>query len=245
MVKTLRSTEFFAKLEEATRPAPGRKKGDRTLARIRLATAWCLERKGYIALKASDISDEAGLSEGSFYVYFEDKRQAAVSVLTDFLQEGAGALRDRRRVSNAFEAICNTNRIWVKTAIDHPGLTRSVVQLVDSDSEFAAIYNFHNRQWQEAVTSNVLRRYPANQSNSEISVPFAVVALNAMMNEITRGIFATETYAHLLQLGKEGDSGEELAYALSVIWFRVLYPGIAVPEEKSGTSTLLRGLNDS
>ncbi|MEM9809794.1 MAG: TetR/AcrR family transcriptional regulator [Pseudomonadota bacterium] len=243
MAKTAHTSAFLLNLQEGTEARPGRKKSDRTLARIRLATAHCLERSGYNSLKASAISLEAGLSEGSFYVYFEDKNQAAISVLSDFLQYGIGSPHERGRASNAFEAIRATNRVWIQTAVEHPGLTRSVLQLVDSDAEFAKIYTSHNKRWHEMVSGSVLRRYPSGYDNSDLSIMFAVVAMGAMMDEVVRGIFSTGTYAHLLHLVGHDKTGRQLADALSVIWFRVLYPGAELPQEKGRQPYLMSELD--
>ena len=224
---------FFAKLEEETLPIPGRKKRERTLARVRLATAVCLERSGYIGLKAGDISQEAGLSEGSFYVYFDDKRQAATSVLKDFMNVVMNSFSELGGARDAFSAIRNTNRLWVKMAMDHPGLMRSVTQIIDSDPEFAAVYAEKNKRWHEIVARSVLKRYANPKPQQRRSVAFAVIALNAMMDEVARGIFTSGTYTHLLDNVPDGDDGEGLADALSVIWFRTLYPGVEIPTSSS------------
>lgn len=236
-------TFFLQQLAEATEPAPGRKKSERTLARIRLATAVCLDRLSYNGLRTIDITQEAGLSEGSFYVYFEDKRQAAISVISDFMQSGIGSPKERGRAPNAFEAIRATNRLWIKTAMDHPGLMKSVLQLVDNDPEFAKTYTEHNRNWHDRTATSVLRRYPKDYEDSDVSVLFAVTALNAMMDEVVRGIFSTGTYAHLIDLVDKDQSGENLADALSVIWFRVLYPGAELPKGRRKQPYLMAELD--
>lgn len=240
-------TSFFARLERETEAAPGRRKRDRTHARIRLATAQCLERSGYLDFKTIDITEQAGLSEGSFYVYFKDKRQAALSVLREFLAVGVGSTttRERRATPSAFEAIRSTNRLWIRTAIEHPGLTRSVFQLVDLDPEFAAIYADYNKQWHEAVTKSVLKRYPPHFHDSEQGLLFAIVALGAMMDEVVRGIFVTKTHAHLLELVDKDKTGESLADALTVMWFRILYPGAELPRDRRKQPFLMSDLDGS
>ncbi|MEM8659907.1 MAG: TetR/AcrR family transcriptional regulator, partial [Pseudomonadota bacterium] len=200
---------------------------------------------GYFNLKASDISAQAGLSEGSFYVYFEDKRQAALSVMSDFLKESVNPARDRGRASTAFEAIRSTNRLWINYAVEHPGLSRTLVQLVDSDEEFARDYAEINRRWHELVANSIVKRYPAEAAVDEQAILFAVVALGAMMDEVVRGIFVNKTYEHLLKYVPASESGEGLADALSVIWFRVLYPGVALPKDRRSKPSLLATLDGS
>ena len=220
---------FFQALTQNAEYDPAQKKRERTLARLRLATANCLEQNGYIGLTANDISEEAELSEGSFYVYFKDKREAAASVLLDYLEFSIGEPESKPQTKNAFEAIRETNRVWIKNAMEHPGLTRSVFQLVDSDPDFAAAYADYNRHWHEKVAKSVKRRRGKTTKADSTDVLFEIASLGAMMDEIVRGIFSNGAYAHLLNLVEEDEDGQGLADALSVIWFRVLYPGLDVP----------------
>lgn len=230
--KAITESVFVGSLEQATLPTPGRKKRDRTLARVRLATALCLEKHGYVDLRTSDISREAGLSEGSFYVYFEDKLQAAVSVLSEFVQRGLVPASGTRATS-AFEAIKDTNRAWIANAIRHPGLIRALVQLVDTDADFAKTFTEHNVKWHQRVASSIMRRYPPAPDTHDTAILFSVTALNAMMDEVLRGVFVSGTYQHLLEMVGPDRSGQKLADALSVIWYRVLYPGAAIPIKDS------------
>ena len=77
---------FIEHLEEQLRTAPPKQKGLRTRQRLKIATARILERDGYHAMRVSDITARARLAEGSFYVYFKDKTDAALIVLSELLE---------------------------------------------------------------------------------------------------------------------------------------------------------------
>ena len=82
-----RELSFIAFLEHRLRTTPPKQKGLRTRERLRIATARALASNGYHALRVTDITSEAGVAEGSFYVYFKDKTEAALDVLTELLEE--------------------------------------------------------------------------------------------------------------------------------------------------------------
>jgi len=82
---------FTAALGNRLRSDPPKRKGDRTRERFKLATAQVLENVGFHAMRLSDITDAADASEGTFYIYFRDKRDATRTVLQEFL----GGMQDK------------------------------------------------------------------------------------------------------------------------------------------------------
>ena len=78
---------FIEHLEQQLRESPPKQKGLRTRQRLKIATAKILARDGYHAMRVSDISARARLAEGSFYVYFKDKTDAALTVLRELQEE--------------------------------------------------------------------------------------------------------------------------------------------------------------
>ena len=67
---------FTASLAKRLRTDPPARKGHRTRERFKLATAQVLEKVGFHAMRVSDVTDAANSSEGTFYIYFRDKRDA-------------------------------------------------------------------------------------------------------------------------------------------------------------------------
>lgn len=72
-------------LADCVADAAGRRKRNRTRARIVLATAMVMSRTGYANLRIIDIAQAAGMSAGAFYVYFPDREAAAREVLAGLL----------------------------------------------------------------------------------------------------------------------------------------------------------------
>jgi len=68
------SLSFVQHLTQKLQDAPPPKKGARTREGIIIATAQMLEEHGYHEMRVIDITECAGISEGTFYVYFTDKK---------------------------------------------------------------------------------------------------------------------------------------------------------------------------
>lgn len=64
----------------------GRRKRDRTRARLFWATALVLDNASYDQARVADIAAAAGVSAGAFYVYFVDRGDAAHQVLNRFIE---------------------------------------------------------------------------------------------------------------------------------------------------------------
>jgi AcrR family transcriptional regulator len=60
------------------------------------------EHKGYFNTTSRDIADRAGTSVGSFYVYFEDKRDVLLELITDI--KGVGLARTRELLTGTGSA---------------------------------------------------------------------------------------------------------------------------------------------
>src|SRR5690349_16262000 len=75
---------FVDYLETKLRDDAPAQKGARTKERLKIATARMLEENGYHVMRVADITQNAKVAEGSFYVYFDDKKDASLTVLAQF-----------------------------------------------------------------------------------------------------------------------------------------------------------------
>lgn len=72
---------------EAKPTRPRSRKGEETRARLLVAAKTVFERCGFLDARVSDIAEEAGLSHGSFYHYFDSKEEV--------FREVAGEVEER------------------------------------------------------------------------------------------------------------------------------------------------------
>lgn len=219
---------FIEHLEEQLRISPPRQKGLRTRQRLKIATARILARDGYHAMRVSDISARARLAEGSFYVYFRDKTDAALTVLSELLEDFLDLeVRSQSRGRTQFDAIQAANRRWIAVCRANAGLMRCILQLGDEDPRLAELVQRGNESWyQKIATSSSLRRGLATDSGAALFVSYM---LGSMMDELVRKlIIYPDPGFHALLQRLEADD-EAVADAASVMFLHVLNPGATPP----------------
>jgi AcrR family transcriptional regulator len=70
--------------QEGSMPVRHKNKGEQTRARLREAATTVFARNGFHGTKVSDIVAEAGLSQPSFYLYFDSKEATYESLVEEF-----------------------------------------------------------------------------------------------------------------------------------------------------------------
>ncbi len=225
MTSTLSFIEY---LENQLRDHAPKQKGARTRQRLKIATAKMLEEKGYHAMRVADVTDCAGVAEGSFYVYFRDKKDASLTVLTSLLEDFVDLAGPPKVTRTRFESIQVTNRRWIALCRANSGLMRCMFQLGDEEPDFAQLLQRTNRQWYERVALSVLRRDKKSRSEQVLLV---VYFLGAMMDEIVRKliVYPDPEFHKVLKTLKAND--DAVADAASLIWLKILDPEGTVPEE--------------
>lgn len=212
----------------ATTPPPT--KGQRTRERLKIAAARVLEKKGYHALRVTDVAEAAEVAEGSFYVYFRDKTEVTLAVLTSLLDDFFGVNLTGQLDEGPFETIRRTNRRWLAICRSNSGLMRCILQVGDADPEFAQMAQNSNRRWYERVAASVTRRYPEG-ALSEPLVLLVAYMLGAIMDDLARKLVVYPDQGLLTLLGQLGADDAAAADAASVLWMRTLYPGVPIDGE--------------
>lgn len=217
---------FIEHLETKLAADPPKQKGQRTRERLKIATAKVLEQKGYHAMRVTDVTECAEVAEGSFYVYFKDKTDAALTVLTSLLEDFFSMHMDQPRERTPFESIRFANRRWIALCRANPGLMRCILQLGDEAPEFARLAQKTNQSWYRRVTSSVTRHRDGLEDGAVLMM---VYLLGAMMDELVRKliIYPDSDFLALIEAVKADD--EIVSDAASVVWLRVLYPDAPPP----------------
>lgn len=232
---------LIAYLEERLASDPPKTKGARTKERLRIAVAGVLEQKGYHDMRVVDVTEAAGLAEGSFYMYFKDKSDAALDVLTTLLHEIFARPTNVEPDRTAFAAIRQANRHWLSLCRQNAGLMRCLLQVGDELPAFAHLVQQASRQWCEFVVAGLVRRQ--GETTNRPGALLAVFLLGAMMDEIARKLVVypdPEFHKLLIELGADDDA---VADAASIVWMRVLYPKDAIPPDLPRAATVLAALS--
>lgn len=121
---------------------PKQARSKQTKEKIVQAAILLFEERGYEKTTSNDIATEAGVSVGSFYVYFTDKRQLLLSIFDRLADELYKNIFDGLKAEHLFDsdlrprirhAVANT----IADKQKHSGLHRVISELVLKDAEFA------------------------------------------------------------------------------------------------------------
>ena len=226
---------FRAFLEQKLESSGKIPKRERTRERLRIATIQVLDERGYQAMRAIDVTEAAGLAEGSFYVYFKSKVDITVDILETYFLEFLSLAGASERGMGRFEAIQAVNRRWLQVAAANPGIMRCVLQTSFEVPEIAELINRFDRVWHERVMASVRRR-----GAGEVSL-LAVYLLGGMMDEIARRLLVYPDQQLVAKLAEIGADEIAVADAASAIWHRILYPGLPIETELSDAALALAG----
>jgi AcrR family transcriptional regulator len=230
----LQTESYTRRLTAELKSNPPERKGERTRRRLQLAAARVLERNGFHGLRVGDITSEADASDGSFYIYFKDKKQVTLSVLEDFLTSAPlGTESGGTRHDGPFEAIREANLLWIRHVRANAGLMRCVFQVSDEDTEFSRLVHSTNRTWYERVARSVVRNHAVVAVEPDAAL-FAAWTLGSMTDELLRRIVVYPDPNLVGFLGKTATDDEALATAVAVVWYRVLYPDWPLPAGLDG-----------
>lgn len=203
---------------EELRERPPKSKGERTKRRLEYAALRVLETNGYSDSRVADICREAGVSLGTFYVYYTDKKDIASNVLLEFgealYQHGLSKAVGR----TAYDAILLTNRFFVQAYDQNRGLIRCLVQVDDIDAGFQEAWRHIRQGWTRRIAASIAKRSGPGTLSEATRIQIAS-ALEGMMFHFLYDLFVREE-PHLTAVSTDLDQVAEL---LSLLWYRGLY----------------------
>jgi hypothetical protein len=232
---------FIKYLERRLQEAAHLRKSQRTRERLKIAAARLLASRGFHEISSGAVSAEAELAEGSFYLYFKDKEDITRTVLDEFLDNflGPHLAASARPSASAFEAIRNSNRVWIDLAFDNPGLFRCLLQFADDDAEFGAKMQRRNFEWHMRVIRSTWHNNDSQESM------LLVYLLGGMVDDLIRKLVIyldKQLQQVLVDLRIDRDS---LVDVISLIWLKILHPSESLPpdisEKSQGIAELLAG----
>jgi TetR/AcrR family transcriptional repressor of nem operon len=210
--------------------APKRTKGGRTKDALKLGAIRVLDDVGYHAMRVSDICDAAKVSGATFYLYFENKSDITLQVLSEYsnhFELGIDPAPGSPAARTPFEAIRAANLRWLSVIRANAGLSRCIMQLGDEEPGFRELVHRTNREWYERIAASISRRFPAGAASKDVML-LAAYALGAMMDEMARKLIVYPDPALLELAGRTAPTDEAIADVFTVLWHRALYGSQAI-----------------
>lgn len=219
---------FIGYLESNLSETPPRLKGERTRERLKIATAKMLEALGYHAMRVVDITGAAGVAEGSFYIYFKDKKEASLITMSSFIADFVNEVAPTTAVHTPFDSIRAANRRWFALCRANPGLMRVILQLGDEEPDFAKLVQNSTHNWYKVISENVQRERRFRDADIAL---LAIYFMGSMMDELIRKtiVFPDEKFQRLLKRIRAND--DAVADAASLIWMRIFDPEAKLPKD--------------
>ncbi|TMV08319.1 TetR/AcrR family transcriptional regulator [Arenibacterium halophilum] len=201
--------------------ATDKRKRHRTRLALLAATALELQENGYEALTIDGIVKRAGLARGTFYLYFENRSEAATAVRRSF----TATLRKFRprgaRSLSAWDAIYRMNRFYVAFYARNARLLAGNGALFHDRPDLLNNRDAINHRWAQILLRDLSRRGGASWyfDQSEDRALLALRFLILMADEALRLTFI-QPPPHIKALAR---TEEDVTEVLSVLWYRCLY----------------------
>jgi len=207
-------------------------KRHRTRNRFKAGAARILETGGYHGLQLSSVCKEVGLSQGSIYNYFDDKKELALEVMTEFADRMFAILLNVNPTGDTFSRIYQVNLAYVRFVEKNVGLVRCLSQLCDEMREFTDLWHRQNYGWCLLVARNLQNRTGSQNWGAALAL---ARALGSMVDEVLHEVYIRQSN----DFSEVGGSPEALAETLSIFWYRMAFASNPKSEALSDEHPLL------
>jgi AcrR family transcriptional regulator len=196
---------------------PTTRKGHRTRMKILEAARAVFARDGYVDARMVDIAEEAGLSTGGLYRYFEDKTDVFAALIADLHEElyEASGHTSSSFASDPLAALMEANRGYMEHYFENRDVMRAFIEAAAVDQRFRSLWwnmrDRHIRRFAKALR--------ATHGVSEIAaVPVELVteAMACMVEQCCYVWFAHE------DMRSQRVSIDDAVSAVSHAWYQAM-----------------------
>lgn len=160
-------------------------KGERRKLKLLLAAAEILQEGGYHKMRIADIVKKAKVARGTFYIYFKDKSDIALQVLSDFRAQMLSSRGINMSGKDWRSKVYLTNLYYAEVYQMNAGLQQAFYQFVDEADEFRRMRQEKEREWVERLFRAFLRNFDLDPTEVDRdSVLRRLHALRAMAERI-------------------------------------------------------------
>ncbi len=168
---------------DTTAAAPRSRKGAQTRARLLDAAKHVFEQNGFLEARISDIAEQAGLSHGSFYHYFESKEQifrevaeTQEALLTVPADDGVDptTLTERERILRA-------NRLYIERYRDNAKIMGVIEQVSRYDAPVNEARMKRQKHFADRAERSIRRLQRDGLADPSVDPEIAALALGSMV----------------------------------------------------------------
>lgn len=189
------------------------RRGLRTRAALIAAARTVFERDGYLDARITDITKEAGVAAGSFYTYFDGKREI-FAALVETVQEDMlhPHVRERPEGDGAAAQIDAANREYLRAYKRNVRLMALFEQVAQIDDDFKELRRKRGHAFITRNTNLIRRLQKEGKADADLDPRVTALALSTMVSRM----------AYLVFVLGERIPFERLVKTLNQIWVNAL-----------------------
>lgn len=168
-----------------TRRDPLTDRGRRTRQGLVAAARVVFEEKGFSATRMGDIAEQAGVSHGTVYTYFDTKEDLLTATVKQLVADIRASIRTAES-DDPVERVWNANHRYLTAYLNHARLMSVVEQAGATDPQFAEIVADLRRTHANRVASQVRKLQATDLVPVDIDPDGAALALCAMVEGFAR-----------------------------------------------------------
>ena len=163
---------------------PRSRKGERTRARLLVAAKEVFEKSGFLNARVSDIAEQAGLSHGSFYHYFDSKeeifREVAETVEERLSAPLGDVILDRNSNATPVERISEAVRRHMQSYRDQAPIMGVIEQVYRYDEQVKAARIRRHRHYNQQVELAIAQLQRRGVADARLDPAVASLVLGSM-----------------------------------------------------------------
>lgn len=200
-------------------------KGARTRAMIKQHAHKLFAENGHTGVTAQFIVETAGVSSGTFYVYFANKDEVLSEICHDFLDQMVRSLAKKREYNSDFEYLSIGQYIYVKYVYENSGFLRALIAYSYANPDIFKI--LHDARMKEAErTAQLFTRWGELGRFVPISDAKATFRAAMALNAMTEGFVQDELGA----LGPNASLSDQQLRNLAALVSRLFYRAVFLEE---------------
>jgi TetR/AcrR family transcriptional regulator, ethionamide resistance regulator len=214
-------------------------KGARTRAHIKTIARAIFENEGHAGATAQAIVEAAGVSSGTFYVYFSNKDDVLLQICCEFLDQLISELAKSQTGATPYENIYLGHYAYIRPIVDNWLFYRALISYALVDPRLREIQ--HQARLREAErTREIIERVWGEMGSSQsVGDPTTALQMAMMLNGMAEG------YVQDMLRGFEPNDvlGEDALRATAKMLARTFYRAayLTDPEHSIDLSRTLRG----
>ncbi len=197
---------------------PTTPKGRRTRSHILDCARKVFAHAGYVTLRMADVAEEAGVSMGALYRYFQNKEDLFVNLIGDIHEElfEASAARVHDFATAPYDALVEANRGYLAHYYDNRDVMRAFIEATTVDERFRDVWWGMRTRHVERFVHALNKAYGIDRVDG---VPARQVAeaMAAMVEQCAYVWFAQEA------MNEAPMSVDTAADVVAGVWYRAFF----------------------